>query len=115
MDESQDKTLIVISTAPDRATAQELALQLIETRGAACVQIIDGVFSFYRWKGELQQDREVLLLIKTASSRYQAVAEALAASHPYEVPEIVAIAAEHVSPAYARWLSESLSVDKEGF
>lgn len=114
MNQSQDKCLIVISTAPDAATARELALHLIQTRVAACVQVIDGVSSFYRWKGELQQDREALLLIKTASSRYAAVADALTASHPYEVPEIVAIAAEHISPAYARWLIDSLSADEEG-
>ena len=71
--------------------------------------------SIYRWKGAIQQESEVLVLIKTVSSRYQALAEALTGLHPYEVPEIVAVAAERVSPEYDRWVRQSLNLEREGF
>lgn len=115
MNQSQDQTLIVMTTVPDDEAARQLALSLIEQRLAACAQVVGGMTSFYRWKGALQQEGEVLVLIKTVSSRYQALAEALTGLHPYEVPEIVAIAAERVSPEYDRWVRQSLDLEREDF
>ena len=79
---------------------------LVEERLAACVNTISGVKSFYRWQGKIEADTEVQLLIKTRRGRFEELAAWIAANHPYDVPEIVAVAAEHVSESYLAWAVE---------
>jgi periplasmic divalent cation tolerance protein len=100
--------LLVLSTCPDAETAQRLATILIERRLAACVNILPGVTSVYRWQGKITQDSEVLLLAKTRIDRYQEVETALVEHHPYELPEVVAVSLKQGLSDYLAWLDDTL-------
>jgi periplasmic divalent cation tolerance protein len=100
------RVLLVMTTVPDLDTGERLARLLVEARLAACVNIIAGVTSIYRWQGAVEQASEYQLLIKTSARRYHAVEEALRAHHPYETPEIIAVPVIDGSPAYLRWLTD---------
>lgn len=104
------KYVLVLTNAPDHDTAIELANSLVGKRLAACVNVLDGCSSVYRWQGGIQTEREVPLLIKTRSDRYTAVQQAILESHPYEVPEILAIPIDRGFEPYLRWLSDSLDL-----
>lgn len=105
-----DSILLVYCTAPDLDTARALARTLVEERLAACVNLVPGLTSFYRWQGTVQEDAETLLLIKTAAARHRALQERLRALHPYELPEIIAVPVSAGLPAYLEWVAtETLS------
>ena len=76
---------------------------------AACVNVVPGVRSFYRWEGEVQNDDEVLMIIKTDAGHLEQLTERLVAEHPYECPEVVALPIVGGYEGYLSWLSESLS------
>ena len=102
---SSDEAIVVLCTAPaegDRAT--ELARGLVEARLAACVNVVGGVRSFYRWQGAIQDDAEVQLVIKTRRALFEQLEAWLNEHHPYEVPEILAIEVVHGAKPYLDWL-----------
>lgn len=98
--------LLCLSTCPDAETAARIARALVEERLAACVNRLPGVQSTYRWHGEIHDDAEVLLLIKTTRERLGALRERLAELHPYEVPELIAFEIAGGLPAYLEWLAD---------
>jgi len=93
---------VVLSTAPPES-APLLASKLIDERVAACVNLVPGVTSIYRWKGEVQCDGETLLVIKTSAAALPRLMERLPELHPYEVPEIVVLDSSAAHPAYEAW------------
>jgi len=97
---------IVLCTAPDADVAARLARGLVEARLAACVNILPGVRSFYVWKGEICDEGELQLLIKTHEERLDEVGTWLETNHPYDVPEILHIRVAGGSAAYLGWLEE---------
>lgn len=97
--------LLCLSACPDAETAARIARTLVEERLAACVNRLPGVVSTYRWQGEIHEDVEVLLLIKTTRDRFATLRERLAELHPYEVPELVALDIAEGLPAYLDWLT----------
>ncbi|WP_374249090.1 divalent-cation tolerance protein CutA [Thermomonas sp.] len=97
--------LLCLCTCPDMATAERIAGTLVEEQLAACVNLLPGVTSLYRWQGRLQRDAEVLLLIKTTRDRYPALQARLPQLHPYELPELLAVEAADGLPAYLHWLA----------
>ena len=101
--------LIVLTTTPTSEEAESLANGLVESRLAACVQILPPMRSVYIWKGEVQRETEQLLLIKTLAERYEEVERFLLANHSYETPEIIAIAAERVLAGYLAWATNSVA------
>lgn len=112
MPQPTDALIVFCSVPPD--AADRLARLLVEQRLAACVQALPGLRSTYRWQGELQQAEEALLLIKTTAERYAALERTLAAHHPYELPEILAVDASAGLPAYLRWLGEEAASGEAG-
>ena len=96
---------VLLSTAP-RGKAQALARGLVESRLAACVNILPGAMSHYRWKGRLRRERESLLVIKTRASRIAALERWLKAHHPYDLPELLALPVAAGSVAYLGWLDQ---------
>ena len=98
--------LVVLSTCPDPAVAAELAGALVEAGHAACVNIVPGVRSIYRWEGQVRSGDEALLMIKTTAGRFPALREALVARHPYEVPEVVALRIADGHHPYLDWLAD---------
>jgi len=97
--------LLCLSTCPDTKTAARIARALVEEQLAACVNRLPGVNSTYRWQGEIHEDAEVLLLIKTTRERFDALRDRLVELHPYEVPELVAFEIAGGLPTYLEWLA----------
>ena len=101
--ESGDDIRVVFCTCPpDQATT--LARALLERRLVACVNVIPGVRSFYWWDGEVAEDGESLMVIKTPHARLPELEALLQEIHPYDVPEIVALEASSVHSPYAAWI-----------
>ncbi|HSI87567.1 MAG TPA: divalent-cation tolerance protein CutA [Pyrinomonadaceae bacterium] len=98
-----------MTTVPSEDEAEKIAGILVAERLAACVQILPKMTSVYVWKGETQREAEHLLLIKTAEEKYAEVEHAISANHSYDVPEIVAIQASHVSDSYLAWITEQVA------
>ncbi len=99
--------VLVLCTFPDLETARQIGTLLVERQLVACVNLLPGAESIYRWQGQVEQAREVLGIFKTAGGRYPELAEALAALHPYEVPEIVALEPAAVAESYLAWVLAS--------
>jgi periplasmic divalent cation tolerance protein len=99
-------TLLVLTTLPDQASARELARQLVEARLAACVNLMSPCLSIYRWQGQLKEDEEIPIIIKTCADNYDRIEAFVRERHPYELPELVALDITHGLPAYLAWLTE---------
>jgi periplasmic divalent cation tolerance protein len=99
---------LVLCTCPDLETGAAIGERLVAERLAACVSLVPGLTSIYRWQGEIQRDSEVLLLIKTGAARFDAMAETLRRLHPYEVPEIIALPIAAGSPDYLAWITQCI-------
>ncbi len=97
-----DGLAIVLTTVGGRDAADRLARTLVQERLAACVSA-GAVRSTYRWKDAVEQEDEVLLVIKTAQVRLEALLARLSALHPYEVPEVVTLQPARVAPSYLAW------------
>jgi periplasmic divalent cation tolerance protein len=100
--------LVAFSTVAGAEDAERIARELVERRLAACVNVVPGVVSIYRWQGKVEREEERLLVMKTRGERFPALREALAAIHPYDVPELIAIPIEDGSPAYLQWLDQAV-------
>lgn len=100
---------VVLVTVPDELTAERLALGLVESRLAACVNRVPGIRSTYSWKGAVESDDEVLLLVKTTVAQLEDLAQWLDREHPYDTPEFIALGPSEVGRAYASWWTEFLS------
>ena len=98
--------LLCFSTCPDADTARRIATALVEERLAACVNLLPGLQSIYRWQGQVESADEVLLLIKTTTEAYPALQERLLALHPYELPELLAVELATGLPAYLGWIAD---------
>ena len=104
MGEPMGEYIVVLTTCPDEASAVRIAGELLESRLAACVSR-QPVRSTYRWQGGIEDEPEVLLLIKTLGSRFADLEMRLKSLHPYNVPEIIALPIVAGSAAYLSWLS----------
>ena len=100
--------LVVLTTLPAASDAKTLARELVELRLVACVNIIDRVHSVYRWKGEIEEDGEQLLIMKTVDARIPELKDALFARHPYEVPEFIVLSIDRIEGPYKEWLIDSV-------
>lgn len=89
--------------------AAALALDLVERRLIACMNIVDSVRSIYRWKGKIEDEGERLLIMKTTEERVAELRDVLLSRHPYDVPEFIVLPIETVDGPYREWLIESVS------
>jgi periplasmic divalent cation tolerance protein len=108
-----DETLLVLTTCGNDEDAKALAQLLVGQRLAACVNAIAKVASTYRWQGEVQQDQETLLIIKTTAPRLAAVEKAIRMHSKYELPEVIAVPVQGGSVEYLAWLRESVAELKD--
>jgi periplasmic divalent cation tolerance protein len=102
-----DRYIIVYCTVPSTEIGIKIANDLVESHSAACVNIIPGLTSIYRWKGEICRDNEQLLIIKSRNSLFEKIQERIKALHPYEVPEIISYDIAEGSDRYFAWISEN--------
>ena len=98
--------LVVYVTCPDAAASDRVIDAVVPTRLAACVNIVPGLTSVYRWKGEVKRDAEALLIMKTRRSLLPALTDAVVAAHPYDTPEVLALPAVGGSAAYLQWVAD---------
>lgn len=98
--------LVCFCTCPEASTAERIARALVDERLAACVNIVPGLRSVYRWQGRVEAADEVLLLIKTTPDRCQQLQERLRELHPYELPELIAVEVAAGLPDYLRWVAD---------
>jgi len=108
MPESTPSARLVLSSCSNREEAQRLARALVEEHLAACVSILPGAESVYRWQGAIETSAETLLLIKTNAASLGALEARLHALHSYETPEFLVLPLEAGSKGYLQWLEESL-------
>jgi len=100
--------LIVLVTAPNVEEASRIADALVGGRLAACVNIVSGIESIYRWEGRVASDSEVLMIIKTTDTRYAEIEAQVKALHIYTTPEVIALRIERGAEAYLKWLGDSV-------
>jgi len=100
--------VVVLCTAPDEATAQDLAAKALAEKLAACVTILPGATSLYYWEGKLEQEYEVQLLLKTDVAQLDDLFACLKSYHPYQTPELLALPVSHGEHDYLTWLNASL-------
>ncbi len=100
---------LILSTADSPELAQKLALALVEGGEAACVNIVPGVRSVFRWQGRVTEEGELLLLIKTTADRFESVRSTIRRLHTYQVPEIIAVPVTMGDSDYVAWLRQQTS------
>ncbi|WP_149194252.1 divalent-cation tolerance protein CutA [Luteimonas suaedae] len=105
--------LLCLCACPDRDVAARIADTLVGERLAACVNVLPGVRSVYRWQDTVEHDDEVLLLIKTAPARLDALTARIVALHPYELPEVLAVESAGGLPAYLDWIAQETRVEPQ--
>lgn len=104
-------TLVVLVTAPSVEEGHTIARTLVGERLAACVNVLPGVQSVFFWEGQVQEEAEALLVIKTRRESYAALQRRILELHAYSVPEILALPVETGSPAYLAWVGETVRTE----
>ena len=112
-DDATGELLLVLTTMPDAASAEQLARSLVEEQLIACANLVPGLLSVFRWKGEIQAENEVLLLIKTRRALLGRLGSRLTDLHPYDVPEMLALPVEAGLEAYCRWVADETGKDQQ--
>jgi periplasmic divalent cation tolerance protein len=100
--------IVVLITAPSEEEGVKIATALVDERLAACVNIVPGLRSIYRWEGKICDDREVLLMAKTKSSAFEKLKDRVQSLHPYTTPEIIAIPVTAGFEDYLKWVDEGV-------
>ena len=96
--------MLVFITVPSREVGHEIATLLVEENLAACVNIVPGITSIYRWQDTIERDDELLLVAKTKSTHFERLATAVKRVHPYEVPEVIGLPLVAGSNEYLAWI-----------
>ncbi len=100
--------MVVLVTVPDAQTAERLGEALVGEQLAACVNVLGGVRSIYRWKGAIERADELLCLCKTTSARFERLRARVLELHPYELPEIVGLPIAVGHAPYLAWITASV-------
>lgn len=101
---------LVLCTFPDAEKARQIGTLAVENQAIACVNLIPGAESIYRWEGKVESTTEILAIFKTTTTDYPAFATWLANAHPYDTPEIIALDPADVDSRYLAWLVESMAI-----
>ena len=101
--------VVVFITAPGVEEAERIAAALVEERLAACVNVLPGCRSIYRWEGALQHDDEALMIVKSSRAAFAALEKRVVELHTYDVPEVIAVDLTDISAGYLAFLKDSLS------
>ena len=99
-----ERAVFVYTTWPSTVEAEEAGRALVERRLAACVNILPGMISHYRWEGRIERAEETVMIIKSRASLADAIADAVKELHSYDVPAIVVLPVESVEGNYLAWL-----------
>lgn len=100
--------IVVFCTVPDENVAEKIAHEVVKRKLAACCNIVPGLRSIYVWKDEIQDDKEMLLLIKTKENVFPELQNAITEIHPYSIPEIISLSIEKGSKNYLNWVEQNV-------
>lgn len=101
-----EEAVVALITAPDEETAASLARAFVDAGVAACVNLVPRVRSIYRWQGEVCDEAETLMVVKTRRALVDRLQARLLEAHPYETPELLVLPVAHGAPAYLAWIAE---------
>jgi periplasmic divalent cation tolerance protein len=101
-----ERAVLLLTTLSNEESAAQIGRELVEARLCACASVVPGVRSIYHWLGEIKDEGEALLLLKTTSARVERLRAGLLKRHPYDVPEVMVIDVDRVPKRYLRWLDE---------
>jgi periplasmic divalent cation tolerance protein len=102
-----ERAVLVYTTFPSVVEAEKAGRALVEARLAACVNILPGMISVYRWQGAVESAEEAVMIVKTRASLAEAIRASVKATHPYDTPAIVVLAVESVDERYLAWILDS--------
>ena len=105
------RAIAVVTTVGTEEQAYLIAREIVARRQAACVNIVPGIRSIYRWRGKICKDGELLLVVKTLEEEFEGVAATIRELHSYELPEILSFSVSHAEPRFLDWIADS--VDKQ--
>jgi len=108
--DGMSEVMVVLCTFPDLPQARQIATELVEKQLAACVNLVPGAESHFRWEGRVSREAEVVAIIKTGGERFGAMKRALIELHPYEVPEVLALPVAGGAEAYLGWVVRETTV-----
>lgn len=108
MDAAASELFVVLITAPSAEKAAAIGRALVEERLAACVNVVAPIRSIYRWEGEVQDEAEALMVVKTRREAFEPLRQRVLALHEYSCPEILALPVAEGHPDYLAWLAESV-------
>ncbi len=100
--------VVVLVTAPSAEKAAQMARTVVEERLAACVNVVPGLRSIYRWEGQVQDEPEVLMVVKTRAEAFERLRARIASLHPYSCPEVIALPVVAGHGPYLEWLAGSV-------
>jgi periplasmic divalent cation tolerance protein len=98
---------VIFCTVPSQEIGMNIAEDLVAGRFAACVNIVPGITSVYRWKGDVCHDNEFLLMIKSRTTLFKIIRDRITTLHPYEVPEIISCSISEATEKYINWMAEN--------
>ena len=109
-----EQVIVALSSCPDEATARHIAATLVSERLATCVNRVTGMASTYFWDGRLQDDAEILLIMKTTAAQVAELAARLEVLHPYELPELLVLPVSGGNERYLQWVRDGVGEKTEG-
>lgn len=98
---------VVLTTCPNKEIAKTIANKLVSEKLTACVSIIDNIISVYQWQGDIAEDNEVQLIIKTTQDKFALLNDCIKQIHPYDIPEIIALNIQQGDMHYLNWITAS--------
>jgi len=99
-----DRVMVALTTAPSAQVAESIGRSLVEEQLAACANVVPGITSIFRWKGSIERESEVLVVLKTTAAHVEALERRLVELHPYDVPELIAWSIEAGHGPYLDWV-----------
>jgi periplasmic divalent cation tolerance protein len=109
---ARDELIVIVTSVGTEEQALDVAHALVRSRRAACVNIIPNIHSVYRWKGRVCDDGEMLLVIKTRASQFEAARDTIQRVNTYELPEVLGYRVDHASPGFAAWIEKMTASPK---
>ena len=103
-----EKLIIIKTTIKNKVTKNDIINELIKNDYVSCINVIENVFSHYKWQGKIETEKEDILFIKTMKRNEKLVYEVIGAIHDYEIPEIITIAIKNIDSSYLNWANESV-------
>lgn len=105
---NKTEVILIQTTFPSLIEAEKVAEKLLSTQLCACIQLVPEVSSLYIWHKKIQKEKEILMYIKTLSSKYKEIETFLSTNHCYEIPEIISTSIKNISPQYLKWLTNNI-------